>query len=237
MSAWSLGDRLSCILTGFSGVAIARIEYLNGCIQWQLQPEMLVKGPDCGRNQGAKADPVWFDEQQLRTSGVLSAPTSSSRAPTAVRRAALRAASGCGADVAADKKPLKPATFRRVPPPEPIDGPASQVGKIIKRGSKTYVVAPKKEHKALSPEEKAAQLAHRRAPKGKLRMKPAQLEPPLRPVKKLERDKWRRAARLASADGKMHDKPADFTNLHLLRLLALVDAREEDIRDLTGRLA
>jgi len=33
-----LGDVAKDRVTGFEGVTVARIEYLNGCIQYQLQP-------------------------------------------------------------------------------------------------------------------------------------------------------------------------------------------------------
>ena len=34
-----LGDRVVDIVTGFTGVVISRIEYINGCIQFGVKPK------------------------------------------------------------------------------------------------------------------------------------------------------------------------------------------------------
>ena len=53
-----LGDVVKDRLTGFSGVAVSRIEYLNGCIQYEVQPEGLGK-------DGVPVKALWFDAQRL----------------------------------------------------------------------------------------------------------------------------------------------------------------------------
>jgi len=35
-----LGDRVRCIHTGFTGVAVSRTEFINGCIQWGVLPKL-----------------------------------------------------------------------------------------------------------------------------------------------------------------------------------------------------
>ena len=37
---FKLGSKLRDLVTGFEGVAIARVEYLNGCIQYCLVPNV-----------------------------------------------------------------------------------------------------------------------------------------------------------------------------------------------------
>jgi hypothetical protein len=53
----TLGDRLRDVVTGFTGIAISRIHYLNGCEQYQLAPEQL--------EDGKVVEPEWFDIQRL----------------------------------------------------------------------------------------------------------------------------------------------------------------------------
>lgn len=52
-----LGDKVKDSITGFEGVVVARIEYLNGCIQFEVLPAGLKDG------QPLKAH--WIDEQRL----------------------------------------------------------------------------------------------------------------------------------------------------------------------------
>lgn len=52
-----LGTKVKDSVTGFMGVAIARCEYLNGCLCYEVQPVMTEKG------KMPKA--IWIDEQQL----------------------------------------------------------------------------------------------------------------------------------------------------------------------------
>ncbi len=52
-----LGQRVRDKITGFTGVAVSRCEYLNGCIQYSVQP------PVDEKNLIPKDQ--WIDEQQL----------------------------------------------------------------------------------------------------------------------------------------------------------------------------
>jgi hypothetical protein len=52
-----LGVKAHDTITGFEGIAIARIEYLTGCHQVQLQPKV--------KADGAYGEPHWFDEQRI----------------------------------------------------------------------------------------------------------------------------------------------------------------------------
>jgi hypothetical protein len=108
--------------------------------------------------------------------------------------------------------PLKGATFRRVPPPEP------------------------KERVKKTPEEMTEVRAARRALKPrKMHVKAAYLTPPLLPIKRREREAWRKNVQRALDNGNALDRP-EISNLDLMRLLKTLDHRDEDIRDLTGQL-
>lgn len=52
-----LGTTATDSITGASGVAIARCEYLYGCVQVQIQPKET--------KDGKPIDTLWFDEQRL----------------------------------------------------------------------------------------------------------------------------------------------------------------------------
>jgi len=57
-----LGQKVKDIVTGFTGIAVAKCEYLNGCIQFQVVPRF---SPESGiqyRN-------MWIDESQLSIEG------------------------------------------------------------------------------------------------------------------------------------------------------------------------
>ena len=74
----TLGDRVKDIITGFEGVAIAKVEYLNGCIQYQVRPT--------GLKDGQPRDAHWIDISQLGHSpagpgGPQDAPTSFAHPP------------------------------------------------------------------------------------------------------------------------------------------------------------
>jgi len=56
MSKFSLGKTLRDTVSGFEGVAVARVEYLNGCIQYCIQPPA---------KDGRLPDGVYLDEHQL----------------------------------------------------------------------------------------------------------------------------------------------------------------------------
>ena len=53
-----LGDKVNDTLTGFYGVVIAKSIYLNGCVQYLIQPKGL-------KDDGGKKDSEWIDEGQL----------------------------------------------------------------------------------------------------------------------------------------------------------------------------
>ncbi len=52
-----LGTKVTDSITGFSGVAIARTEYLYGCVLVQVQPT--------GLHEGKPVESQNFDEQRL----------------------------------------------------------------------------------------------------------------------------------------------------------------------------
>lgn len=58
---YSLGEELKDIVTGCTGVVIARIEYLTGCIHYGLQAKM--------NKDGKIPDPEYFDESRLISVG------------------------------------------------------------------------------------------------------------------------------------------------------------------------
>lgn len=53
---FALGTRLKCRVTGFTGIAVGRIEYINGCIQYGLKPVS---------TDGKMPDAIYIDQQQL----------------------------------------------------------------------------------------------------------------------------------------------------------------------------
>jgi len=53
-----LGSKVKDTITGFAGTATARVEYINGCIQYCIQPRMT----EAGKMPSAK----YIDEDQLK---------------------------------------------------------------------------------------------------------------------------------------------------------------------------
>ena len=53
-----LGKKVTDKITGFTGIAIARCEYLNGCISIEVRPDRL-------QSDGSMFSTKWVDEQQL----------------------------------------------------------------------------------------------------------------------------------------------------------------------------
>ncbi len=51
------GNKVKCIITGFKGIVTARVEYFNGCIQYNVQP-----GVD---KDGTHSKGRYIDEAQL----------------------------------------------------------------------------------------------------------------------------------------------------------------------------
>jgi uncharacterized metal-binding protein len=41
---FELGSKLKCKVTGFTGIAVARIVYINGCIQYCVKPKIDKEG-------------------------------------------------------------------------------------------------------------------------------------------------------------------------------------------------
>ena len=54
-----LGKKVKDKITGFVGIATARVEYINGCVQYEITP--LVKDGDMRKS-------YWLDEQRLKKS-------------------------------------------------------------------------------------------------------------------------------------------------------------------------
>ena len=52
-----LGEEVRDSVTGFEGITMARAEYLNGCISYQVLSRVL--------KDGVPMRPEWFDEQRL----------------------------------------------------------------------------------------------------------------------------------------------------------------------------
>lgn len=61
MTEIKLGSEVQCIITGYKGIATARLEYINGCIQYCVKPKA---GKD-----GKMPDPEYIDVQQLKVTG------------------------------------------------------------------------------------------------------------------------------------------------------------------------
>ena len=55
---FNLGDHAKDIVTGFSGICVARYEWLNGCIRYELQPSKL--------KDGLPVEAKVFDQGQLK---------------------------------------------------------------------------------------------------------------------------------------------------------------------------
>lgn len=54
-----LGNEYRDKVTGFTGTATAKTEYLNGCVQFILESKVKPEAP------GEKPNSIWVDEQQL----------------------------------------------------------------------------------------------------------------------------------------------------------------------------
>jgi len=58
MSDINLGDKVVDTVTGLKGTAITKIEFLNGCIQFQVQPKGIT-------SEGKIMESEYIDQQQL----------------------------------------------------------------------------------------------------------------------------------------------------------------------------
>jgi len=56
--AIKLGDKVRDTVTGLEGIAVARTEWLLGCIRWGVQPVEL--------KDGKPVEDSWFDEARLQ---------------------------------------------------------------------------------------------------------------------------------------------------------------------------
>ena len=56
-----LGKKVKDKVTGFTGIATSRIEYLNGCVQYCVKPKV--------DKDGKSRDGEWFDDAQLEVIG------------------------------------------------------------------------------------------------------------------------------------------------------------------------
>lgn len=59
MGEIKLGDKVRCKITGFEGVAVAKSEFINGCIQFSVVPKISKKEP------GLMPDPTEIDSHSL----------------------------------------------------------------------------------------------------------------------------------------------------------------------------
>ena len=57
MKTIELGSKVKDIVSGFEGIATARIEYMNGCVQYYITPKV--------SKDGELKDGRWFDVQQV----------------------------------------------------------------------------------------------------------------------------------------------------------------------------
>lgn len=58
INAALLGKQVEDTVTGLKGTAIARITFMNGCVQYQIQPKTVV--------DGVPAEAKWYDDEQVR---------------------------------------------------------------------------------------------------------------------------------------------------------------------------
>ena len=54
-----LGLEVEDKITGFTGIAVSKVEYINGCIQFCVQPKMKTS------DKGCRPDIAYIDEGQL----------------------------------------------------------------------------------------------------------------------------------------------------------------------------
>lgn len=56
METIELGDFVADVVSGWEGTAVARHEYLNGCVRWEIS----------GTDKDGKPEGFVFDQQQIR---------------------------------------------------------------------------------------------------------------------------------------------------------------------------
>ncbi len=64
MSEIKLGNQVECIHTGFSGTAVARTEFINGCVQWSVLPRTKKKSKS--DMEGIMPEEVGIDQGSLK---------------------------------------------------------------------------------------------------------------------------------------------------------------------------
>ncbi len=57
-----LGQKVKCVVTGFTGIVVSKVEYLSGCIQFCIRPRMKAKDNEMPKSQ-------YIDEGQLVVCG------------------------------------------------------------------------------------------------------------------------------------------------------------------------
>lgn len=62
MGKIKLGDEVTDKVTGYTGIAIARTEWVYGCVRFGVQSQHL--------HEGKPIDAVWFDEAELTANPV-----------------------------------------------------------------------------------------------------------------------------------------------------------------------
>ncbi len=69
---FTLGQRVQCNVTGFVGITIARVDHLNGCVQYLVKPRCLTKENE----QQKMPDGNYIDDVQLELvdEGILDPP-------------------------------------------------------------------------------------------------------------------------------------------------------------------
>jgi len=58
MKKIKLGDKIRDKITGLEGIATSKVEFLNGCVQYSIQPQGLTK-------DGTPKEPDFVDDQQI----------------------------------------------------------------------------------------------------------------------------------------------------------------------------
>ena len=53
-----VGKQVIDIVSGFTGVAVSKIEYMNGCIQFNIQPKC--------KDDNTMVKAEWFDAEQVK---------------------------------------------------------------------------------------------------------------------------------------------------------------------------
>lgn len=61
MSKIRLGDMVKCRVSGFTGMVCSKHEYINGCVQWGVQPQV--------KDDGLHPKSWSIDDAQLEVTG------------------------------------------------------------------------------------------------------------------------------------------------------------------------